>query len=309
MIKNEHGEPVVSLFKYLNISGAQKTLATNAIRLTRPLEFNDPFDINLEELFGSDHAEFHQGLLEAHCDFVCGEIDYAKLPDNAMKAKMIAINQALRRASQEQRAAFKAELLQTPVGELYDTASLEELRSNTLEQVRQMLRFYGVFCATKRHDDLLMWAHYANKHTGVVFEFYPDVENDSMFLAAKAVAYSKDRPLMYRTPADMIRRAYTMSPGESGMTMLNNIVFTKSTAWEYEQEVRLAIPDLVKEGETFATLKFARHELRSIYFGCRISQADKDKVATLGRGLNSKVKLFQAATSKRNYTLEYAELS
>jgi hypothetical protein len=38
-----------------------------------------------------------------------------------------------------------------------------------------------VFCSTKNHDSLLMWAHYAQAHKGVVLRFLPDKQKTHFF--------------------------------------------------------------------------------------------------------------------------------
>jgi hypothetical protein len=298
-----------ALFKYLDIDGARKTLAGRAVKFSRPLDFNDPFDIQLEELLGSNFEQFTSDLMEAHFSFLSGDIDYSKLPADEYGVKIALMNQALRSMTDGERADFKRELMETRFEELYSADRLENVKASTLAEIqKEVLEGYGVFCASERHDSLLMWAHYAAKHTGVVLRFVPDAAKDSMFLVCRPVEYSKERPLLYRTAEDMVRRSYRMTGEESATYMLNRIVFTKSFEWAYERELRLAIPRLIQEGQSFELLKFGNNELGEVYFGCRIAPSDRDEIATLAKAVNPRVVLYQAKTDKREYALEFVQV-
>jgi hypothetical protein len=280
-----------------------------SVKFSRPFDFNDPFDIQMEELFGSNLEKFAPDLMEANFAFLCGVIDYSKLPDDQYGLKIAILNRILRNMADAERADFKNELMATRFEELYNADHMEKLKEATLAEIQnEVLQGYGVFCASERHDSLLMWAHYAAKHTGVVLRIVPDAAKDSMFLVCKQVTYSKERPLLYRTAQDMVRRAFRMTGEESGADMLNSIVFTKSIEWEYERELRLAIPTLIKEGQSFEILKFGNNELTEVYFGCRISPSDRDEIAALAKALNPDVTLYQARTDKREYALEFIQI-
>ena len=153
-----------------------------------------------------------------------------------------------------------------------------------------------------------MWSHYAGAHTGAVLKFNLDATCDSPFLASKPVQYSLKRPLMYRTPDDLIRHCYSLSIEESAGALISDIVFTKSQDWAYEQEYRLAIPDFIPAEASHQALRFRRHELSAVYFGCRISAQDREVLIALAKRLNPTIALFQAETVKREYMLQFKRL-
>jgi len=55
----------VALYKYLNYDGAKKTLENCTLKLSSPLAFNDPFDMQLEETLGLAITEFVEQLVPA----------------------------------------------------------------------------------------------------------------------------------------------------------------------------------------------------------------------------------------------------
>jgi hypothetical protein len=293
------------MYKYLNITGGIRTLEARSVKFTRAVDFNDPFDLNLEEALGADFDEFAVGLLDAMCNFLFGDVEYEALRNDENRDNLIRAHQALRYASPEQREVFRRDLLATPVGELYDRARMEQLNAETLRGVQDGLRMYGVFCASETHDSALMWAHYADKHTGIVLQFTP--QENSMFLAAKPVAYSRLRPLLYRTAEEMVR-SYAMPLADSVMRNIDKIIFTKSIEWAYERELRLAVPDIIPEGQDFGTLRFAHQELTSVFLGCRTPDNHKEDVVALARFVNPGVGIYQARTAKREYSLEFTRV-
>jgi hypothetical protein len=253
------------LFKYLGSVGAKKTLSTGAIRLSAPSTFNDPFDMRLDEVLGLGIRHFVEAQKLALFERLSGELDQSQLRSGELGKKAALINKMLRSASVEQTKAIKDKLIATPLEQLYNFDSLQNAHDDLLKTLQVQMRRYGVFCMTLHHDSLLMWSHYAQHHEGVVFEFLADVANDSALCASKPVRYSKERPLAYRTPSDLVRRGLTMSSLEAANEIVMDLIFTKSVEWEYENEVRLAIPNFIPEGTNTATLRFAPNELVAVY--------------------------------------------
>lgn len=83
---------------------------------------------------------------------------------------------------------------------------------------------YRVFCLSPSPSSLLMWAHYGNKHKGLVLEFDATAEK---LWRARQVVYADKLPL---ANADLMRNP-TM--------LLESSLLTKSREWCYEQEYRI----------------------------------------------------------------------
>jgi hypothetical protein len=96
-----------------------------------------------------------------------------------------------------------------------------------------------------------------------------------------------------------------MSPLEAANEIVMDLIFTKSAEWEYENEIRLAIPGFISEGTNAATLGFAPNELVAVYLGCRIDATDRQEIIELARRLREGVELYQAHVSLREYTLVF----
>jgi hypothetical protein len=291
------------LFKYLTPEGAKKTLSTGTLRLSKPSTFNDPFDMHWDDVIGLDFRDFVEQQKIALFELLTSDLDTDSLRKSKSGAKAALIVEAMRNATPEQKAAIKEQLLATPIEKLYDFDSLEKSRHELVNTIKEQMSHHGVFCTTLRHDSLLMWAHYTQMHQGAVLEFRADIDQDSALLASRPVRYSKERPLIYRTPSDLVRRALLMSTQESANDIFERLIYVKSTEWEYEQEYRLAIPDFVKEGADFATLQFYPVELMAIYLGCRMARSDKGELVDLARSVNKSVEVYEAHVSPREYAL------
>jgi len=75
-----------------------------------------------------------------------------------------------------------------------------------------------------------MWAHYADKHKGLCFEF-DGSENCKFFGDAQQVQYEDYTPLVL--------------PGDDSSKMMGRIILTKSKHWTYEREYRIFQPSRV----------------------------------------------------------------
>jgi hypothetical protein len=220
----------VALYKYLNYlnyDGAKKTLENCTLKLSFPLAFNDPFDMQLAEAFGLAITEFAKQLGPALFHFLCSNIDHSRVhgcAKNDCGAKIIALNKSWRTASKEKLDSIRAEMLSTPVEEIFDFDVLQQNNQLLVDKLRKDFRESGVFCTSRNKNSLSMWSHYADHHRGVVFEFMPDESRDSALLISRPVKYTRDRPLIYRTPEDFIRSTIMTPLRESVKHMVESLI-------------------------------------------------------------------------------------
>jgi hypothetical protein len=295
------------IYKFQSFDGLCKTLEKRTVRLSKPSDLNDPLDIYLQECFGKDRKAFFEELKGALQDFIEGEIDLSSLPDSPYKAKITAIITAHKKASPEQRAKMREEMSRIPIEELYDLKKLEETDQELLSSVYQSFELDGVFCSTVDFKNLLMWAHYADRHQGAVIEFTPNKERDSAFLASRRIIYSNERPVLYATAQEMIFSGIAMSTEESGKFILDKLIYTKGKDWEYEQEYRLHLPLCIKPGQPFATHEYHPEELTSVFLGCRMSQQSQEKAIALAKTANPSVAIYKASPTPREFGLSFAQ--
>lgn len=129
-----------------------------------------------------------------------------------------------------------------------------------------------------------MWAHYADKHRGVVFKF--DVLQDAdFFMTPFHVDYSAKYPI-YNYIRDRERIAKLL-------------LETKSFVWQYEDEVRV-----MKRGAGLYPIR--KTALVGIIFGCQVPEEEKNEIAKIANENDWKdVKYLSSITKEREFGLNF----
>ena len=176
---------------------------------------------------------------------------------------------------------------------------------------------FGVLSLTQKPDNLLMWSHYSNSHTGFVIEFDQNSsffnqcinENDTI-RKLKFVEYVSERPnitVLDNKAQDEEKYLYTLA---------NLFFLVKSSHWVYEEELRMVMPletankVLTSEyGEEIYLFKFPPQMIKSIIFG---SQAKKSTVNKINNLLEleyfSHVLKYQAELDLKKYKINLIKL-
>ena len=217
------------LYRYMPAAIAWKCLEESTLAFPPPSSFNDPFDTNIA------------------VDLVLTEEDlrtwYSKNAAGMPGGNPVS----------EDRFVEK---------HLRDPSSFREIHSQARDSWMQ--NTVGVACFTKLPNDPLMWAHYADKHRGVVIGFdttHPD------FSRVRHVDYSKARPVHRRLGGK-----------------LEDMEMVKSDVWIKEEEWRisafLADCDIRMEGNNPIYVQtLSRDAFASVTFGCRTAPEFRTAVA------------------------------
>ncbi len=130
---------------------------------------------------------------------------------------------------------------------------------------RSILNAIGVVSFSTIKDDILMWSHYAGGHNGICIEFSCTNESHVDFVGqALEVHYQQDFPIAKFYATDMSEK----------ITAAKALILTKAEHWKYEQEWRI-IRD-VSGNSRYLTLP--KGIISAIYFGCKISDENRDEV-------------------------------
>lgn len=90
---------------------------------------------------------------------------------------------------------------------------------------------YGIISLTKKPDNLLMWSHYANQHSGMIIEFDPNHE----FFVSQYTCQGMPKSGQL---SDVSYKRERLSE----FTGFDEPYFEKSVDWAYEEEARLLVP-------------------------------------------------------------------
>jgi len=122
---------------------------------------------------------------------------------------------------------------------------------------------YGVCCFSETKSSIIMWAHYADSHTGLCagFDFNERLQNNNLqfgneLLYCDKVRYDKiKREVPYRLQENTKEIYYV--PWE--------IIYNKSKEWDYEEEIRII-------SQKMGLHEFPKETLKEIYFCNRVSE-------------------------------------
>lgn len=162
-------------------------------------------------------------------------------------------------------------------------------------QHRENLRGYGCVCLSAVYDDILLWGHYTDCHTGLVIGFaFAEHSN----IKIEPVQYSEERPQW-----DCVKYVYTPPPVEA----VKDIVYTKSTHWDYEKEYRIFFHNSKAPLPEF--LSFPPHLIECVYIGCNDKgQLQQEVLHTVSLPGFEHVKVYKATMDKKHYALSFTRV-
>lgn len=209
--------------------------------------------------------------------------------------------------------------------DLVSALSVGRYQTLTEDEICENLKksFY-VLSLSRSYQNLLMWAHYADMHKGVVIEFD---ENSPVFIEDKisfidslsCVSYSEDRK-----PIDFIMpQNYPELVSSLGKTAIKLLKF-KSEDWKYEDEKRQVLidtrpmnklffgeekfindaPDLVYCNKLNAFLRKVDFEIvNNIYLGVNFDTEDMSNQLTIKRLQEKEIPIYKMSLQKDQYSL------
>jgi Protein of unknown function (DUF2971) len=150
--------------------------------------------------------------------------------------------------------------------------------------------------------NLLMWAHYAKDHTGVVFQFRVLAERDNPLCVAKPVQYYRKPPPFF-TEDQLLEGIVSTCPIEPDAALLQYATI-KSDIWAYEKEWRVWDLERQVHHQRYTDYPLYPNEIGAVYFGCRI---DPDMKAAIMHLLSShpNARAFQARKARDMYRLDF----
>lgn len=140
----------------------------------------------------------------------------------------------------------------------------------------------GVSCFSEKPDDMLMWSHYAEKHTGICVEYdfsklFTSVPNSLLL----PVSYTSTRPLLELGKLCSVQNGDLVQKENYMKDLLSDILkatITKSLIWNYEHEWRhIVFTKDVTERKAKVPI------ISSIITGINISPENEKKIQELAQ--------------------------
>jgi hypothetical protein len=240
------------LYRYGSLKNPEylrEVLLDNKIYCTCPFDFNDPFDCRPRVVVGNT--------------------------TNELKAAQKVVENILKKRSTLERPSRKKEAKRI----------LREIKTSKgiTEAFESLLGRAGVFCLTGKRDNLLMWAHYADKHRGFCLEFEASPPG-SFFSNAEPIQYEKDYPTV---------RMFTADKEDWGKESF----LTKFIEWKYEDEWRLTSREL-------GHLAFPPELLTGIILGCKITSKHTEMIRDWVSNRKQPIKIEKAVMNDKEFKVD-----
>jgi len=270
-----------TLCKYVTADGLINILETGKLKFSAARLFNDPFDLTINP-WDIDLKDFREDL---ETEIKIAISDNADLPNHLGDLRNYA--NAPDTTKENLNNEIKKWCDQIIERQKINQEDLKAGAKANLEKIR-------VLSLTTEHNNLLMWAHYADSHKGAVLKFRG---NDEFFKKVLNVEYEKDL-----ATSGLISKHIRF-----GMDLTTNpaidFLRTKSSYWRYEQEWRL-MGDAVNPVMKREFHLFPPHALKEIYLGCKIQEDKIEEVRSLINGNFKHVKIFKASKNQKEFKLD-----
>lgn len=197
----------------------------------------------------------------------------------------------------------------------------KEIQKNFQKLFSKLRHTARILCLSATNESILMWAHYATSHTGVVIEF-----DTNQFV----IRLSKD--INYDNNIVEINMETLFKKNDESIEEFHKIYRAKSEDWDYEKEYRAFIniddkivddvkgkTDLgenwkncynaLKNKEKCIYFPIAKEAIKAIYLGCNIKETDKMSILNIIKGLYPHVKCYKAIKSETSFKLTFEEVN
>lgn len=301
MSRNEFLPGKRAFYKYASPDTALAILRSKTVRYSSPLSFNDPFDIQSGLHFDFDLSSLHAKVLD-RIHQLAAAVDEPPVDKNDVWGKVVLAARSYfpthgfpRERWEQMSAPSFSEIIAT----IKDTQ--EQYQSHWRNVLLPGIR---VFCVSEERDNLLMWAHYAQDHTGGVFEFWSLPEEDNPLSVARRVDYVQSPPPFF-TESEWLDDLLGIKKLDLH-ALYRRYAYAKSIHWSYEREWRVWYPLADLRGQ-YDVMPIRPSEFRALYIGCKASPRFVEEATELMRSSFPSAMIFRAHKSETAYELQYTE--
>jgi Protein of unknown function (DUF2971) len=259
-------EPTPSkLFRYMRVCYAEPIITQSLLFFASPHDFNDPFDCQISLSVEASRRAYRSYLHQL------------------AKGKAFGFNR-------HQRRAVSAKM---------DQASFEEAYRRTLKQHSERA---GLVCFSEVNDNILLWSHYAERHSGVCLEFNV-AQDDLLGKRTAKVNYTGEYPdLNFFDVADERETVGQLTVNQE-RELAEALYLTKSEHWRYEEEWRSV--EIAPKSQSFrGHHHISPRALSGVILGCRISSIDEKKMRCWIARSPSRPNIYHAKQKNKQFGLD-----
>lgn len=247
--------PVLYKYRDTNRDRLEQIIVANKLWANNPSKFNDPFDCFP---FIDTTGSYEEA------------IDY-------INARILRTGTTV---SRHDRRSLAREIQKKGLEGVDEAASTPDIWRETLNS-------FGVISLSKDDNNILLWSHYAENHTGVCIGFATDSEP---FNLTYEVDYQLERPIFRPLAADRTN-------------LMERILLRKASIWHYEEEWRH-----VRVVSSQRLTDFPPNALISITLGAACSPELEQLVRKFLSESRSNPQLYKARMDRRDFKLHIDRL-
>lgn len=267
-------------------STAKAVLASETLRWSSPLIFNDPFDVPRELSLGISP----QQMAEAYARYIASIIENPNLKTEHMSDKLQLLVEATKNMSSEVKKQVidsLNELKKEPTQTSQAMNDLKAMWSHIIPSLR-------ILCLTESPSHAAMWYHYADRYAGVVIELSCNEITDSPWLIAKPVNYYKNK-LPISSAVGWVE-IMALETSVAVNRLIEIATYSKSNDWSYENEWRMVSFKRENDYGLFTDYSFNPEDISGIYFGPLVSEEEKTDLLKITKNF-PKVKSYSVSLS------------
>ena len=287
------------LYKYMGSGTLEKILSNNSLKISKPSEFNDPFD--------------------------------SSFPGYSNKTKIIGELEKMFSLYLKNTGVSSGDL-KTYLRSTNENKKFNEVIFQAIEELRvgwdKHIDYYRILCLSKNKNNILMWSHYAQYHQGAVLGF--DFKEECFHSEISRVTYDSKSNLidnLVRQGISLIANYIKNHPSgpESALNQLDALMkeddflnkviwfaiknlspsfFIKKHIWNYEEEYRVV---RFSEEANNHLLTFSSNAVKEIVFGINMCKSEKESVIQLISTRKYPAKILQA--KKLNSDLFFEDIT
>lgn len=257
-----------TLYKYRDAKSKWNwaVLENQELWLPNPTTFNDPFDANI----GMRYDLLPPGIID-------------EMVEQQVKSMFPNAGHNL---LQGESSRLRSKLMDP---EIHDEA-MQRWMQRLISKMR-------VFCVCPDRDNILLWSHYANNHTGFAIGFdamgLHAIWQASRGLQMGYVAYRDSYPILL--PA-------ASGDNQTKENIITTIMSVKSKVWEYEKEIRMTMFDGPEK------VGFPPELVTEVVMGCKMDAEDQHRMLDLMDAKYPHAIVYRAKMQRSAFALAFDKL-
>lgn len=268
----EYGSIPITTYKYLDINSCYTrcSLKGRYAYFSNPTEFNDPFDRVIP-------IAYH----------LLGENDELFINYFSAKLKRADPLASSERISQQVSKLLKDSRSSDDMKELF-----MNIAAKSRQYLDELVSSIAVYCTSLEKDNILLWSHYADKHTGICLGINTYELLTTLKCAGGMVKYGQ-YPII--NPFD----EYDEAEAEKNYELM---FLSKGEFWNYECEYRFSIFECSDRKQYFGSC------IESLILGSGISPQNREYAIRTCKAINPEIEIFEAKKKDFFFKLDIAKV-